>query len=80
MWNANPDTTTMLVAYVAKAMEQYYREEGLPAKCLPDLVPNDAVVLARVRLVVQAVRGALTALSPSRRRRPGVAQPGAGAK
>jgi hypothetical protein len=82
MWNANPDTTTILVAYVAsqRAQERYYREEGIPAKPLPDLIPNDADVLAGVRRVVQAVRGALTALSLSRRRLTGVALPGAGAK
>jgi hypothetical protein len=80
MWHANPDTTTRLVAYVAsqQAQERYYREEGIPARRLTDLVPNDADVLAGVRRVVQAVRGALTALSLSRRRRPGVALPGAG--
>ena len=80
MWNVNPEA--MMVAYVAnkRAMERYCREEGIPAKPLPDLIPNDADVLAGVRRVVQAVRGALTALSLSRRRLTGVALPGAGAK
>jgi hypothetical protein len=40
----------MTVTYVVsqRAQERYYREEGIPAKPLPDLVSNDDV-LARAR-------------------------------
>jgi hypothetical protein len=75
MWSVDPDM--MMVAYVASALERYCREEGFPAKSLPDLVPNDDDVLAGVQRALRAVRGVLTALSPRRQRRPGHARPGA---
>ncbi len=63
-----------------QAIERYCREEGIPLKPLPDLIDSDEDVLAWPRQVVQAVRGALTALRPSRQPLPGVAQSSAVAK
>ncbi len=55
MMNPNP------VMYVASqgAMDHYMREEGIPAKRLPDLVANDEDVFAGVRGILRALRGAL---------------------
>ena len=55
----NPDPSIFVIN--KQAMEQYCREEGIPARHVPDLVSKDDDVLAGVRGFVQSVRRVLAA-------------------
>ncbi len=54
MLGVNPNPVIFIVS--RWAMERYCREEGIPVRPLPDLVPYDEDVLAGVRSLLRAVR------------------------
>ncbi len=71
----NPDA----LIYIASknAMEKYFHDEGIPVKCLPDLVPNDGDVLEGARHFLRAVRRVLATRQPVEQYQPRGAGQGA---
>ena len=74
------DPNPVIYVMSKKAMEQYCRQEGIPAKRLPDLVANDDDVLAGVRHLVRTVRRVLALRRPVGRPQPRGAGQGVVAK